>query len=350
MTVSRTAIFAALASALLFGGTTPLTKILAGHMSPVMLAALLYMGSGVGLWTIRILRDRRLGVPHLALHDWWCFFCAIAAGGVIAPILLFSGLTRSTASSASLLLNLEAVFTALIAWLVFRESTERRLVFGMFLIVAGGAVLAWPRAAAGLPAIHGALYIVGACACWAIDNNLTRRISTADADFIAGTKGLIAGTTNLALAAVLGAVFPALPLILSAMTVGLLGYGMSLVFFVIAMRNMGAARAGAYFSTAPFLGAAIAVAALHEPTPAGFWWSALLMGAGVAFHLSERHSHEHFHEAIVHAHPHTHDGHHEHAHEPPWDGVGPHTHVHRHDALAHDHEHYPDADHDHQHI
>ncbi|MEP6884623.1 MAG: EamA family transporter [Gammaproteobacteria bacterium] len=348
MTIPRTAIVAALAAALLFGATTPFAKILAGDMSPLLLAGLLYLGSGVGLWTWRIVRDRRLEVPQLAARDWWCFAGAILAGGVIAPILLLSGLQQSSASNASLLLNLEAVFTAVIAWWVFRENTDRRLVLGMLLIVAGGVVLVWPRAASGGSA-YGALLIVGACVCWAIDNNLTRKVAAADADFIAGTKGLIAGATNLALAIALGAVIPAPAVVLSAMSLGLLGYGVSLVLYVLALRGLGAARAGAYFSTAPFLGATLAVLVLHESTPTGFWLSALLMAVGVAMHLTERHTHTHSHDRLAHAHPHTHDAHHQHEHDEPWDGVEPHTHGHRHDALTHEHAHYPDVHHHHSH-
>jgi drug/metabolite transporter (DMT)-like permease len=351
---SRTAILAALASALLFGGTIPFAKLLAGDMSPLLLAGLLYLGSGLGLWTVRILRHRRVGLPQLPSRDWWCFLGAIAAGGVIAPVLLMSGLKQTTASSASLLLNLESVFTAVVAWLAFRENTDRRLVFGMLLIVAGGAVLAgppaaWPQSGAALPAVQGALFIAGACACWALDNNLTRRVSLVDADFIAGTKGLVAGMTNLSLAVVWGAGFPAPPILLSAMALGLLGYGVSLLLFVLALRGLGAARAGAYFSTAPFLGAAIAIIALHEPTHPGFWISAVLMAAGVAIHMTESHIHKHTHEALAHSHAHTHDAHHRHEHPSSWDGVEPHVHEHRHEGLTHEHAHYPDLHHRHGH-
>jgi drug/metabolite transporter (DMT)-like permease len=356
---SRTAILAALASALLFGGTVPFAKLLAGDMSPLLLAGLLYVGSGLGLWTWRILRDGHLGLPRLPPRDWWCFLGAIAAGGVIAPVLLMTGLKHTAASSASLLLNLEAVFTSIMAWLVFRENTDRRLVFGMLLIVSGGAVLAgppavwppvaWARGGMAVPAVRGALFIAAACACWAIDNNLTRRVSLVDADFIAGTKGLAAGMTNLLLAVVWGAGFPPPSILLSAMALGLLGYGVSLMLFVLALRGLGAARAGAYFSTAPFLGAAIAIIALHEPTHPGFWLSALLMAAGVAIHMTERHSHKHTHETLAHSHVHTHDAHHRHEHPSSWDGVEPHSHEHRHEGFTHEHAHYPDLHHRHGH-
>ena len=224
-----------------------------------------------------------------------------------------------------------------------------RIVIGMAFIVAGGAVLAWPRGQAAHDSINGALFIAAACVCWAADNNLTRKVSGVPADFIAGTKGLLAGVTNVALGLALGAAIPPPLIVASAMTVGLFGYGMSLVLFVLALRCLGAARTGAYFSTAPLLGAAIAVLAFHSPTPAGFWISGILMVLGVALHLSERHAHVHSHEPLVHAHPHRHDAHHRHEHATPWDGKEPHTHEHRHDELTHEHPHYPDLHHRHRH-
>ncbi len=344
----RTAIAAALTAALLFGASTPFAKILAGELSPVLLAALLYLGSGVGLFSVCVIRDRRVLVPDLSLREWLWFLGAIAAGGVLGPVLLVLGLKQTAASSASLLLNLEAVFTSLIAWIIFRENAGRRLVFGMALIVGGGAVLTWPHEP-GHATLAGAILIGCACLCWGIDNNLTRKVSAADAMFIAGTKGLVAGSVNLALALALRpSPTPAL-LAASAMLIGLLGYGVSLALFVLALRGLGAARAGAYFSTAPFLGALIAVVALHEPAAAGFWLAALLMFAGVALHLMERHVHHHAHEVLDHTHSHSHDAHHQHEHEFPWNGVEPHSHVHHHAALAHEHAHYPDLHHRHGH-
>jgi drug/metabolite transporter (DMT)-like permease len=349
VTSSRASIVAALFSALLFGASTPLAKILSVNIPPLLLAGFLYLGSGIGLWTIRLLRDRRLGVPRMPAGDWRWFLCAIVAGGLLGPVLLMYGLTQTSGSSASLLLNLEAVLTSLIAWIVFRENADRRLVLGMALIVAGGAVLVWPQGDDAATTIRGALLITAACLCWGIDNNLTRKVSSADADFIAGTKGLAAGTTNLVLALTLGAKLPPPAVISAAMTIGLLGYGVSLVLFVIALRGLGSARAGAYFSTAPFLGAAIALIVLREPAPPGFWLSSLLMAAGVALHLTERHAHEHRHEALTHAHPHVHDAHHQHEHDFPWDGREPHAHEHRHGILTHEHPHYPDLHHRHGH-
>jgi drug/metabolite transporter (DMT)-like permease len=343
------AIAAALLAALLFGASTPFAKVLVGDVSPTLLAGLLYLGSGLGLWAIRLLRARGRAVPHLPLQEWPWLLGAIAAGGVVAPVLLMYGLTQTSASSASLLLNLETTLTALIAWVVFRENADARIVLGVVLIVAGGAVLAWTQAQIGQSTLRGAAFIAAACLFWAVDNNLTRKVSSADADFIAGTKGLAAGITNLMIALMLGATWPTPVLVLSAMTVGLFGYGLSLVLFVLALRGLGSARTGAYFSIAPFLGAAIALIALHEPTPTGFWLSACLMAAGVVLHLTERHVHEHIHDPVDHGHSHVHDVHHRHAHNFSWDGTEPHVHEHHHEELVHDHPHYPDTHHRHRH-
>lgn len=345
----RAAIIAALAAALLFGASTPFAKVLVSQVSPLMLAGFLYLGSGIGLWAIRLVRDRGFTAPALLRRERFWFAGAVVSGGAIGPVLLLYGLTKASASDASLLLNLESVFTALLAWIVFREHADRRIVFGMALIVCGGAVLAWPRDAMTGGSLLGELAIAGACLCWALDNNLTRKVSGADAMFIASTKGLAAGATNCILALTFGAVFPAPTTLAAAMIIGLFGYGFSLVLFVVALRGLGAARTGAYFSTAPFLGAAIALALFREPATNGFWVAALLMAGGVWLHLTERHDHEHSHEAMTHTHAHVHDAHHVHEHEGSWDGVEPHTHEHSHEPLTHRHPHYPDLHHQHGH-
>ena len=344
-----TAIAAALLAALLFGASTPFAKLLASDMPPILLAGLLYLGSGLGLWLIRTLRDRGWSAPGLGAREWPWLLGAIACGGVLGPILLMYGLSRTSASNASLLLNLEAVFTALLAWIVFGENAGRRVVLGMALIVGAGAMLAWSPDAGFAHGGSGVLAIAGAGLCWGLDNNLTRKVAAADAIFVAAVKGLVAGITNCTLAIALGARLPALPLIGAAMTIGLLGYGLSLVLFVLALRGLGSARASAYFSTAPFLGAAIAVGAFRDPAPGLFWLAALLMAAGVWLHLIERHEHEHRHQALAHAHPHVHDAHHQHEHDFPWDGSEPHAHPHVHAPLLHSHRHYPDLHHRHRH-
>jgi drug/metabolite transporter (DMT)-like permease len=340
------AITAALAAALLFGASTPLAKHLLLDTPPMLLAGLLYLGSGIGLGAVRLLRDRTWRAPAFAGGEWLWLLGAIGFGGVLGPLLLMLGLARTPAASASLLLNLEAVLTALLAWVVFRENTDRRVMLGMALIVIGAAVLTGRGAAQA--AGPGALLIALACLCWALDNNLTRKVSASDAVFLAGLKGLAAGVVNTGLALLLGERLPGPTGVMEAMAVGLLGYGVSLVLFVLALRGLGAARTGAYFSTAPFMGATIAILALGEHPSAMFWLAAVLMGAGVWLHLRERHEHVHTHSPTTHTHRHVHDEHHPHSHGVDWDDWKAHTHAHTHALLTHSHPHYPDITH-HQH-
>ena len=343
----------ALGAAILFGASTPFAKQLVGHGSglsfPFLLAGLLYLGSGMGLTLARLIRDRGWKSAGMPVHEWPWLMGAIVFGGVLGPLLLMVGLSHTSAAAASLLLNLESVLTAVLAWMVFKEGTDRRIVLGMGLIVAGGAVLAWPTGEITAPGL-GTLALAGACLAWAIDNNLTRKVSASDALFIAGSKGLVAGCVNTALAFALGASWPALPLLSTAMLVGFLGYGLSLVLFVLALRELGTARTGAYFSTAPFVGAAISIVVFAEPTSASFWVAAGLMAAGVWLHLTEHHAHEHEHVELQHGHMHRHDEHHQHSHDFEWDGMEPHIHVHQHPPLKHRHAHFPDIHHRHSHI
>jgi len=340
----------ALLGAALFGASTPIAKLLVGEVGPVMLAGLLYAGSGLGLglWlAVRGSLSRAAERPRFAPGDYKWLAGAVILGGVIGPALLMLALAASSASSVSLLLNLESVFTALLAWFVFRENFDRRLILGMSLIVCGGVILGLRpgETAASWPG----LAVAGACLCWALDNNLTRKISAGDSVKIAGVKGLAAGTVNLCAAAAFGAALPAPEIVAAAALVGLLGYGVSLALFVVALRQLGTARTGAYFSTAPFIGAAASFALLGEAPDASFWIAAVLMAVGVALHLTERHRHMHRHEALTHTHPHTHDEHHSHEHDFAWDGNEPHSHTHAHDRLSHSHAHFPDIHHRHSH-
>lgn len=343
------AIAAALGAALLFGASTPFAKELVGEMSAVLLAGLLYLGSGVGLAAMRLVRDRGLRAPELSGSEWPWLLAAIAFGGVLGPVLLMLGLSRTSAGTTSLLLNLEAVLTAVIAWVVFRENAGRRIVLGMLMIVAGGVVLSWPGMGATGTDWLGPIAIAGACLCWAIDNNLTRKVSGTDALFVAGAKGLVAGVINTGLAILLGTVLPPWNTVGFALIVGFAGYGASLVLFVLALRGLGAARTGAYFSTAPFIGAAIAIAVFGEPVGALFWMAAVLMAGGVWLHLTETHAHAHTHEPLHHSHAHMHDEHHRHEHDFDWDGREPHAHAHRHAPIRHSHPHFPDIHHRHGH-
>ena len=339
---------AALLAALLFGASAPAAKVLLAATSPWLLAALLYLGSGLGLAGWRLLRGA--APVRLAPGEWRWLAGAVLAGGVAGPVLLLVGLNGLSASTASLLLNAEGVFTALLAWTVFRENVDRRVALGMAAIVAGGLVLAWPGQM-GAVALVPALFVAGACAAWALDNNLTRKVSLNDASWIAMVKGLAAGATNLVLALALGAHWPAWPVVGAAALVGFASYGASLVLFVVALRELGTGRTGAYFSVAPFFGALLAIAFLGDAVTPQLLAAGVLMAIGVALHLSERHQHPHRHEPTEHSHAHVHGGeeHHDHVHAEPVPPGTRHTHWHDHSPLAHSHPHFPDAHHRHGH-
>ncbi|HWF93355.1 MAG TPA: EamA family transporter [Xanthobacteraceae bacterium] len=342
----------AFASAALFGLSTPAAKILLGSVHPAMLAGLLYCGAGLGVAALRLLRAGRSGTRDVALgrRDVPWLVGAVLSGGVIGPLLLMIGLTGTEAATASLLLTFEGAATALIAWLFFRESYGLRLVLGMACLVSGAAALAWSGPPI-LSAMTGPLAIVGACFAWSLDNNFTRKISLADPLQIVEIKGLVAGPVNLALGLWAGGSLPPLTTSLLAASIGFVGYGLSLVLFVLALRELGAARTSAYFATAPFLGTLGAVVALGDPVTVQLAGAGVLMAAGVWLHLTERHAHEHVHTAIGHSHPHVHDVHHQHAHahEPSTTPGETHTHAHHHELLTHAHPHTPDPHHDHGH-
>ncbi|GAA0753133.1 EamA family transporter [Ideonella azotifigens] len=346
----------ALTAALLFGASTPLAKWLGGDMSPLLLAGLLYLGSGIGLAAWLLLRQWRAGAGGAPAHQaslriprnelsW--LLGAIAFGGMLGPALLMTGLAQASAASASLLLNVEGVLTAVVAWLVFKENADRQIVLGMVAIVIGGLLLSWEPGAASVST--GALFILGACLCWAIDNNLTRKVSNNDAMLVAGLKGLLAGGCNTALALASGAALPPWTSVGLSLLIGFFGYGLSLTLFVVALRTLGTARTGAYFSVAPLFGVLLSLAIWPAIPPPLFGLAAGLMALGVWLHVRERHEHPHTHEPLVHAHAHAHDAHHQHAHDFAWDGTEPHRHLHRHEPLTHKHPHHPDIHHRHSH-
>jgi drug/metabolite transporter (DMT)-like permease len=342
----------AIASAALFGASTPLAKaLLGGGVSPWLLAGLLYLGSGLGLAVIhygRRLLGRASEEAPLPRADWGWMALVVFSGGVAGPVLLMLGLATTSASSAALLLNLEGLATMAIAWLVFRENVDRRLLLGAAAILAGALLLSW-QGGSGFGVGIGSVFIAGACLAWGIDNNLTRKVSASDPVQIAMIKGLAAGGVNLALALSAGAHLPSIGLLAGAGVVGFLGYGVSLVLFVLALRFLGTARTGTYFSTAPFIGALLAILLFAEPVTWRLVAAAVLMGVGLYFHLVERHEHEHAHEPMEHEHPHVHDAHHQHAHGPDDPPGEPHIHRHRHQPLRHKHPHYPDLHHRHDH-
>ena len=351
--VNLRAIILAFLSAALFGVSTPAAKVLLGSVDPVILAGLFYCGAGFGVGVVRRLA-RRLIAPEgrsqtpLARGDLPWLAAAIVAGGIAGPILLMTGLAHTGAATASLLLTLEGVATALLAWFVFHENFDRRISAGMTCLAAGAALLAW-NGQPTLSNLLGPLAILAACFAWGLDNNFTRKVSLADPLQIVELKGMIAGPVILGLGLWAGGNLPALTPALVAGLVGFLGYGVSLALFILALRHLGAARTGAYFSTAPFLGAVAAIVFLREPITSQLIAAGLLMGLGVWLHLTEDHAHDHVHEVMEHAHPHTHDMHHQHSHGPDDPPGEPHAHAHRHELIRHEHPHTPDMHHGHRH-
>lgn len=342
----------ALLSALLFGASTPLAKLLLRGIDPWMLAGLLYLGSGLGLLAVRtlagVLRSGTRSEAAIRGGGWLWLALATLSGGVIGPVLLMGGLAHTAATTAALLLNLEGVLTALLAWFAFRENFDRRIALGMAAIVAGGFVLAWGGSLV-LSAVLGPLMIAAACLAWAVDNNLTRKVSQADPVQIALLKGCVAGVVNVGIACALGSALPSLGGLGAAVVLGFAGYGVSLVLFVVALRHIGTARTGAYFSLAPFFGGLVAVLVLREPVTVQIVAAGSLMALGVWLHLTERHEHEHSHEEMAHEHRHIHDQHHQHSHEGTEPPGEPHSHWHVHAELRHSHAHFPDIHHRHEH-
>ena len=364
----------AIVAALLFGASVPAAHWLVGELPPVLMSALLYLGSGTGLALVALpgFLQRCLagGQPlrgALVASDWrasatWQLGAAILLGGVVAPIAMLFGLQHTAASSAAVLLNLEGVATAGLAWWVFGEAVDRSVAIGMLCVVLAGALLAWPETPVGPSAVRptalaGPALLLLACLAWGLDNNLTRGVSNLDARTIAMAKGLVAGTCNLALAAALGGGLTALgaPLragggsVALAALLGLFGYGVSLVAYVQAQARLGAARTGAWFGLSPFIGVAVALWVLHEPTPRLLLPACLLLALGLWLHVRERHAHWHQHLPLQHTHRHRHDDHHQHTHAFDWDGQEPHAHAHAHPALLHRHVHFPDLHHRHAH-
>jgi drug/metabolite transporter (DMT)-like permease len=338
----------ALASAVLFGMSAPLSKLLLGTVAPQLLAGLLYLGAGIGLAIVHLGRTA-LGIPApeapLRRADLPWLAAVVLFGGVMGPLLLMLGLNQTSASSGSLLLNLEGLATMGIAWLVFRENVDRLLLLGALAIVAGAVVLSWNGQGVHFDA--GAGLIPAACVAWGIDNNLTRKLSSADPVLTTMIKGLVAGGVNVSLALLSGSMLPSVATMGAAAIVGFLGVGVSLVLFVLALRHLGTARTGASFSLAPFIGAVFALVLLNEPLSLQLLLAGLLMGFGLWLHLAERHEHEHQHHVLEHEHSHVHDEHHQHTHDVPV--TQPHSHWHRHEPIRHKHPHYPDLHHRHRH-
>jgi drug/metabolite transporter (DMT)-like permease len=338
-----------LAAAVSFGLSAPLAKLLLGGLSPVVLAGLLYLGAAAGLWLHRAIRGKSRE-PSLTRNDLPRLAAIVLAGGVLGPVSMLLGLERVNALVGSLLLNLEAPLTVLIAVLAFRDHLGGRAALALACIV-GGAVLLQLQPSAGRPSdLTGAVLIALACACWALDNNLTQQLSLRDPFAIVRIKTLVAGTTNTLLGfALLRAPLPDLRFSAGALLLGSVSYGLSVVLDAYALRLIGATREAAYFATAPFIGALASSVLLGEPLRGFDAIAMAIMALGAVLLLRERHGHAHEHEALAHDHLHHHDEHHAHDHGPGVPPGEPHSHWHQHGRLVHDHPHLPDAHHRHEH-
>jgi drug/metabolite transporter (DMT)-like permease len=347
-----------LAASLLFGASTPITKMLLGQIQPVPLAAFLYLGSGLGLTIFHLIgflfshgaKKQFINEAPLTKKDYLWLLGATVTGGIIAPIIILSSLQSTPSSTASLLLNFEAVATTAIAIIAFKENAGKQIIGAVTLITSASIFLSWD------PSNHwgfsmGSLGIILACICWGIDNNFTRNISAKNPFTVVAVKGLAAGFFSLLLSLILKIQFPEIKIILIAMVIGFFCYGLSIVLFVFALRHLGAARTSALFGTAPFIGAFLSFILLRDIPTNMFIISVPFMILGAVLLLKEKHAHYHKHDAVVHEHRHCHDDyHHNHIH---LDGELSvhvyHSHLHIHEATEHFHAHSPDINHRHNH-
>ncbi|MEN6521848.1 MAG: DMT family transporter [Armatimonadota bacterium] len=343
----------AILAAALFSASTPFSKILLGKVDPLPLAALLYIGSGIGSLLFMFLRcigqkcDEAEAPLERADIPW--LVGATVAGGVVAPIILMVSLKVTPAATASMLFNFEGVATILIASLLFQEAAGRRIWTAIAFITGAGILLSLDTSG-GWGISIGALGVIVACALWGLNNNLIRNISAKDPLKIVTIKGLCAGTFTLLLSMVLGRSFPSIPIILVALLIGSVSYGMCIMLSVLAMRSLGAGRTSAYFGTAPFIGAILSFILFREMPNIPFLLSVPLMIAGAILLLGENHCHVHKHLPMEHEHRHRHDDlHHNHTHEDGYCGHGAHSHKHKHELLVHTHPHAPDIHHRHDH-
>ena len=338
---------AALGAALLFGLSTPAAKLLVPNAEPLMLGSVLYLGAGLGLSLMRVAGRKHSREAPLRGADLPLLLGITAAGAVVAPVLLLVGLRRVSAVTGSLALNLEGPLTVVLAVLFFGEHLSSRAAAGALLIMLGAAILGFAQGAAFGGDALGLLCIAGACLGWALDNNLTSRLSLRDPVAIVQAKGLIGGAISLGLAFLVGNEVPPVPTLAGGLLLGLVSYGTSVVLAVYAMRLIGVAREAAFFATAPFIGALVSVAVLGEHFGARELWAAFMMLGGISLLVYEEHAHTHTHEPLEHDHRHVHDEHHQHAHPNREPVAEPHAHRHKHTTLEHAHAHVSDLHHRH---
>ena len=343
----------AITAALLFGASAPIAKLLLGNIEPVPLAAFLYLGSGIGLLIFKVFqgfrKEYKKAEAGIKNEDIKWLFGSVLVGGIFAPIILMFSLKNTPASTTSLLQNFEGVSTTLIAVFIFKEAIGKRVWLAVAAITSASILLSWnPDSEWGFSI--GALGVLLACVFWGLDNNFTRNISAKDPLITVIIKGIGAGSFSLLLAVLLHNEFPDLKIIIGSMLLGFFCYGLSIVLFILSMRNLGASRASAFLGTAPFAGALLSFLLLHELPNILFCAAIPIMIIGAVLLLGEEHIHRHIHDLIEHEHRHNHnDGHHEHEHEHENIKLPEHSHLHKHEVIEHTHAHTPEIHHRHAH-
>jgi drug/metabolite transporter (DMT)-like permease len=339
----------ALLAAALFGLSTPLVQRFGQGLGAFSTAALLYAGAAfVAFW----MRQPVELEAKLQRSDLPRLLAMAGFGAVIGPVALAWGLQRTSGTSASLMLTLEALFTVVLAWRLYGESMDKRVASAMLLLLAGGIALVAEQGLAGNTQLLGLLAVLVATAAWGLDNTLSRGVAERDPAQVVIVKSALGASASAVLALLFGESLLTLTATLALFTVGAIGYGLSLRFYLLAQRAFGAARTGSVFAFAPFIGAMGAFAFGDRSMGWIMLIAGVLMLAGVALHLMESHSHPHTHEVLEHEHAHSHDpkqadDHHLHTHDVLPKGM--HSHPHKHNPMQHAHPHVPDAHHGHVH-
>ena len=335
----------ALLAAALFGLSTPMVQSLGKGVGSFTTAALLYAGAAVVAWVLRQPAGKQAGIQT---SDWPRLLAMAGTGAVIGPVALAWGLQHTSGSSASLMLTLEAVFTAVLAWRWYGETLDKRVIWAVLLMLAGGGVLVIEQGALGQVQLLGLLAVMLATVAWGVDNTLSRGVADRDPGQVVLVKAILGSVCTLALATLFDEPIPLVTTAMGLVAVGATGYGLSLRFYLLAQRTFGAARTGSVFAFAPFIGAVVAFGLGDRSGSALMFVAGVLMMLGVLLHLMEAHAHEHTHDELEHEHAHRHDdGHHDHVHETM--PTGTHSHWHKHEPVTHSHAHVPDAHHGHNH-
>lgn len=335
----------ALLAAALFGVSTPLVQHWGQGLGPLTTAALLYAGAAIVGGMLRQPVDREAAIRRSDLRR---LLVVAVFGAALGPVALAWGLQRTSGTGASLMLTMEALFTAILAWRLYGETMDRRVWLAMLALLAGGVLLVIDQGFSGSSQLLGLLAVLAATAAWGMDNTLSRALADRDPGQVVLLKAVFGACITTSLAWALSEPWPTSTAIVGLLAVGAIGYGLSLRFYLLAQRAFGAARTGSVFAFAPLIGAALAFVLGDRSAGWGLALGGALMLVGVILHLAEEHAHEHEHMEMEHEHAHRHDdGHHDHGHDPM--PAGPHSHWHRHGAARHSHAHTPDIHHSHGH-